>query len=768
MGCLRAWAGGVDVAQLPPPAQGKIDFDRDIKPILEENCLRCHGPEKPKSQFRLDNRNSALKGGEQGVDIVPGDSAKSPLIHYVLYLVEDSEMPPVGKGKQLEAAQVSRLRAWIDQGVVWGATVSNQLDFAFSPILGGVSVAGHEQKFRELNWAPGGADGGAENFKLFKQMDADTQLSMNGHAVREDYEVDLSVDRAGWGYLHSGWQQYRKYFNDVGGYDSRLSPTTPSLGEDLHLDVGKAWADLGITVPDWPQVVLGYEYDYRQGREGTLEWNYSGTNSAAGRNTGPGSDSLHESVHTVKLDVNYDVKGVTLEDRFRGEFYRLSVGTTNVGFGPVQESVRESTRYFQGANTFRMEKKFTDWLFASGGYQYSKLNADSTFFLAVPTLLQSAVLPDITLERESNVGNINALIGPLAGFTLSAGGLADWTRQSGFGAGAYNPQSVVPVGSFLEPFAVDSDYDETRFEETATLRYSRIPFTSVYGEARLEQDAIGQYDQFAAESDILNKAVFLQHTDFSSHSSDLRAGFETSPWRLVSLNAHYRHYNDDSDYDSGPLIQPILTAYPTFIQYRDLNTDEMEARVVLHPAAFLSTTFSYEYHDTRYDVSTGQYPPGSGFVSPGGELLAGAERGQIFSVSATATPIRRLYLTAAASYEDSTLTTFANDSPTVAPYVGGIYTLLVNGTFVCNATTELFASYLFSEASYGQNNLAAGLPLGINYQRHSGQVGFSHRLGENVLAKLQYRFDLYREPTSGGANNYVAHAIYGTLSFAFR
>src|SRR5438874_3168539 len=73
----------VDPSKLPPPAQKKIDFAQDIKPLFEQSCLKCHGPEKPKSKFRLDNRESALKGGENGVDIIPGQSAKSPLIHYV-------------------------------------------------------------------------------------------------------------------------------------------------------------------------------------------------------------------------------------------------------------------------------------------------------------------------------------------------------------------------------------------------------------------------------------------------------------------------------------------------------------------------------------------------------------------------------------------------------------------------------------------------------------------------------------------------------------
>src|SRR5438874_333514 len=118
---LLPWMGpdlrgaGIDTAALPAAAKATIEFDRDVKPIFESTCFRCHGPEKPKSRFRLDNRESALKGGENNPDdIIPGDSAKSKLIHYVARVVEDMEMPPPGKGEPLRPEQIGVLRAWID------------------------------------------------------------------------------------------------------------------------------------------------------------------------------------------------------------------------------------------------------------------------------------------------------------------------------------------------------------------------------------------------------------------------------------------------------------------------------------------------------------------------------------------------------------------------------------------------------------------------------------------------------------------------------
>jgi hypothetical protein len=763
------FAADVDISKLPPVAAGQIDFARDIRPILETSCLRCHGPEKPISTFRLDNRSAALQGGDEGTDILPGNSANSPLIHYVAHLVDDSEMPPIGKGDPLSAKQVSLLRAWIDQGVVWDKAVpTNQLDFAFSPVVGTASVSGNRHKFRELNGQREGLNGGMEPFLLSEQTSPDTKLIFTGQGLLDDYKLSLSVDRTDFGFIHSGWEQYRKYFDDTGGYSPALVRPAPSLGQDLHLDIGKAWIDFGLNWPDWPRLVLGYEYDYKLGNEATTEWGAVGMEHDTARNIAPASQSLNEGVHLIKFDLDDEIKGVAVEERFRGEFYKLNTAGTNVAFGPLPQNVSEGTTYFQGANTFRLEKKFSDWFFGSAGYLYSRLNADSAFRMDASTLLQETSVPQITLKKESQVGNLNGLLGPFAGLVVSTGLQAEWTRQHGFGAGNFDQQTPPPVSEMLVPFAVASDYDETSVQENLSLRCSKIPFTSLFAEARLEQQNTAQYDQFSSAQDILNKAVFLQHTSFSSQSSDLRLGFNSSPWRRVSFGAQYRRSEDDSQYDSDPLVQPIATAYPTFIRSRELLTDEVEAKLVLHPSARFKTTLSYQYHATEDDLNTSPYVQFGTVISPGGQFIAGLDHSHIFSLNTTVTPTSRLFLSATFSCTTSALETAAAGSPTVVPYRGETYTVLADGTYVFSETTDLFAGYAFSAANYSQNNFAAGLPLGIQYQRHSLQAGLARRFKKNFSAKLQYRFDYYGEPSGGGANNYLAHSIFATLTFQFR
>ncbi|MEO8352978.1 MAG: DUF1549 domain-containing protein, partial [Chthoniobacteraceae bacterium] len=104
-------------------AESSVDFEKEIAPIFEAKCLKCHGPEKQKSGYRLDVKSVALTGGdEHAPNIVPGQGVDSPLLRFVSGLDEEIEMPP--KGARLSAEQIGLLRRWIDQGAVWPDSAS--------------------------------------------------------------------------------------------------------------------------------------------------------------------------------------------------------------------------------------------------------------------------------------------------------------------------------------------------------------------------------------------------------------------------------------------------------------------------------------------------------------------------------------------------------------------------------------------------------------------------------------------------------------------
>lgn len=131
-GVLRAWVafclaatclaplvsmGMAAAKDLPPPAEGKVDYKKQIETLLSERCFKCHGPKKQEGGLRLDRRLDALGGGDHGPALTPGKSEDSLLIRYVAGLDEDQVMPP--EGDRLTDEQVGLLRAWIDQGAAW-------------------------------------------------------------------------------------------------------------------------------------------------------------------------------------------------------------------------------------------------------------------------------------------------------------------------------------------------------------------------------------------------------------------------------------------------------------------------------------------------------------------------------------------------------------------------------------------------------------------------------------------------------------------------
>jgi uncharacterized membrane protein len=93
---------------------GLIDFNRDVRPILESSCLECHGPKEAKEGFRIDEKESLLSY------IEPGDlEASSMWVDYLVTADEKLKMPPPSQEKPLTGAQLATLKLWIEEGAKW-------------------------------------------------------------------------------------------------------------------------------------------------------------------------------------------------------------------------------------------------------------------------------------------------------------------------------------------------------------------------------------------------------------------------------------------------------------------------------------------------------------------------------------------------------------------------------------------------------------------------------------------------------------------------
>src|SRR5687767_5953012 len=96
-----------------------VDFQREIRPILSQNCFLCHGPDENerKGGLRLDIREETLKPAKSGQRaIVPGKAEQSELIARIVHSDLDERMPPAKSGKKLSDREIDLLRRWVAEG----------------------------------------------------------------------------------------------------------------------------------------------------------------------------------------------------------------------------------------------------------------------------------------------------------------------------------------------------------------------------------------------------------------------------------------------------------------------------------------------------------------------------------------------------------------------------------------------------------------------------------------------------------------------------
>ena len=123
---LFAWPSGLFAGE----DLGGVDFARDIRPLLSDNCFACHGPDakQRKADLRLDTREGALADLDGTSAVVPGNPSESELVRRVTTDDEDDLMPPPDSGKKLDASQKALLQRWIAEGAEY------ELHWSYKPV----------------------------------------------------------------------------------------------------------------------------------------------------------------------------------------------------------------------------------------------------------------------------------------------------------------------------------------------------------------------------------------------------------------------------------------------------------------------------------------------------------------------------------------------------------------------------------------------------------------------------------------------------------
>ncbi len=180
----RLWIVAACLAASMPPsamADEPLQYNRDIKRILSENCFFCHGPDHESRQagLRLDSRDEALEAADSGeAAIVPGKPEESEVIRRIFAESEDERMPPPDSNKKLTAEEKELLKRWIAEGAAY------QTHWLYAPLARPATP-----KVKQRAWAKSPID--AFVLEKLEQKSIKPSAEANRHTLLRRLSLDI-------------------------------------------------------------------------------------------------------------------------------------------------------------------------------------------------------------------------------------------------------------------------------------------------------------------------------------------------------------------------------------------------------------------------------------------------------------------------------------------------------------------------------------------------------------------------------------------------
>lgn len=670
---------------------------------------------------------------------------------------------------------------------------ADETTVSVSPEIRYIWVNGDENRFRQDWWMNDKLSGGIESLKLQRTLKDDWTLSLEGRALfdEHDYQVRLEILNPKIGFVRAGYTEFRKYFDDSGGYYKFVNPVAGAkffaLNQKLNMDISDLYVDVGLTLPNWPKITLGYERKAKDGDKSMVEWGgvqFPASGTTTNRNIYPAYKAIDDKVNLFKVDIEHDISNVHLADQFRYENYKTAalrlddVGyvATNVAPGKVV-TVHESYQHDSFMNTFAMDSHVNEKVYWSMGYLFQTLDGAPGFDMTTTVYPQYQGTPagtdkfwairEAALNSDSHVLNGNAFFGPFAKTYIYGGLQAEKTQVDSFADQNLREGGV--GGKFLPEQALTNvREDKDLYEERLGVRFIGIPFTTLYAEAKWSQgNFVTAEDRFITgfTNSIASEAESA-YKDADVSRQDYRIGFSTSPIAQANLSGYYRHNSRHNDYSGN--MEETITRYTNgtvaveegvYMTDQKLRTDEFCAKLSIKPHAKLNVSFKYQFVTTKIQTQ---------FEDPAAANESGDYQSSIYSVSATVTPINQLYLSGMFSYQDTRTIGQANGAPMVAIYHGDVISVTAAAGYAFDKKTDVQVDYTYSSAHNGQSSIAlAGLPLGTDYERHGVTVALTRQIRDNIALRLRYGYYDLKDDAVAGNNDYSAHLLSGSCTIRF-
>ena len=673
--------------------------------------------------------------------------------------------------------------------------------------MGGVITSGDRAQFEQEHRLPGGQPyGGIQDLHIEGTVSKDILFSLDGHALWDlnDYDVTIQLAKPNFGYIKAGYTEFRSWYDGNGGFfphnDVFFEPPYP----EMHVDRGDAWIELGLRAPEWPEITIRYDHEFRFGQKDSTVWgdtNLTGLAVQPSRKIIPSFRNLDERRDILSFEASKTIGNTDLLLGMRYEHDTIDYSlNTERGAGQLPPAVpppgqqrKVTQKQDDGVDLFSghgiTETRITDNLWFTSGYSYTTLTNDlsgsrifathwdEAFGEPVPTLgSRDHSFIDLagTARIKENVFNANLFWMPFDNLAVLTG--FRYTHENNDSDSTFLEEEPLPNTPPFTPLnpaggfhygppvpvegARNSDYN--RFAERLEMRYTGVKNWLFYFQGEWEEE-LGNVDEFQS----FDEEIPLDK-DTNALGQKYTIGATWYPTMRLNFSGQYFHRiaSYDEDVFSG--------IYPRLIR-QDWNVDDFNIRMTFRPKlpgvmGTLALVTRYDFVHTSID---GQWE-----IFPQEDLLAELQTGEIkqhvISESLNWNPLPRFFLQANFSYVLNQTDTPANDinldpqtSPTVVNFRNDYWTVTSGIGYVIDDKTDFFADYYFYCANDYFKNAVVAMPYGMGATENAVSATVTRKLNKNMRLLLKYGYFNYRDVTSGGHNNYRAHSLFSSLQIRF-
>ena len=648
--------------------------------------------------------------------------------------------------------------------------------------IGGLITSGDTALFEQQHHMSGDVFGGIHDLHYEQTVGKNGQFSIDGHAIVDtgDYDLTLSLSKPDLGYIKGGYNQFRSYYDGNGGFFPINGAFFPPPIPEMYVTRGEAWFEMGLQLPDWPEIIIRYSHEFRQGQKDSTMWgdtNMTGlTTDQTTRKITPAYRDIDEARDIVSLEISKTFGNTDIGLGMRYE-HDNNNDALNLQRNPGEETQRfitqkESNNFDLFSGHATTETRFSDSLWLTTAYSYTTLSSDLSgsriygpFYYSSfndPIELGSRDEGFLNLAGVSNaqqwVVNLNLMWLPAKDLTILT-------------ALRYTYEDKQSSSVFLEtttrtdpqiPIAASSFEHFNTFAETFELRYAGVTNWLFYARGDWEEQS-GDINESEGEigapaiSGVKNLDLFRQK---------YTVGFTWYP--MVRLNLAGQYFYKTFRYDNSS------NADGQNLEFQEWSTNDFNIRLTWRPQ--IPPSLGTIALVTRYDYTTSEVT--GQWNIPDGILLNSEHTAwisnQVITESVTWNPLARLYLQGDFAYVLNQTKTPASNiiivpgaGPTVLNFQNDYWTLGASIGYLLNDKTEFRVGYTYYRAADYVNNSLAGLPYGADQTENTVTASMSRQLTKNIRLNLQYGYFNYTDGLSGGHNDYQAHSIFSSFAFGF-